>query len=110
MTETQAKISQIAAKRRLTSDKIAIDVRVAHAALVSAWEQVSETALAQKFAEDLAERERQNQEAGASDLLKVALREQYALESAEKNVDALKLYFESLADYRAAVAEDQLDR
>ena len=110
MTETQAKISQIAAKRRLTSDKIAIDVRVAHAALVSAWEQVSETALAQKLAEDLAERERQNQEAGASDLLKVALREQYALESAEKNVDALKLYFESLADYRAAVAEDQLDR
>lgn len=110
MTETQAKISQIAAKRRLTSDKIAIDVRVAHAALVSAGEQVSETALSLKLAEDLAERERQNQEAGASDLLKVALREQYAVESAEKNVDALKLYFESLADYRAAVAEDQLNR
>ena len=110
MTETQAKIAQIAAKRRLTSDKIAIDVRVAHAALVSAGEQVSETALALKLAEDLAERERQNQEAGASDLLKVALREQYAVESAEKNVDALKLYFESLADYRAAMAEDQLNR
>jgi len=110
MTETQAKIAQIAAKRRLTSDKIAVDVRVAHAALVSAGEQVSETALSLKLAEDLAGRERQNQEAGASDLLKVALREQYAVESAEKNVDALKLYFESLADYRAAVAEDQLNR
>ena len=49
-------------------------------------------------------------EAGASDLLKVSLREQYAVESAEKHVEALKLYFESQADHRAAMAEDQIDR
>ena len=59
---------------------------------------------------DLAERERQNEEAGLSDMLKVALREQYAVESAEKNVDALQLYFHSLADFRAAVAQDDLSR
>jgi outer membrane protein TolC len=110
MTETQAKLAQLAAKRRLTADKIAVDVRVASAALNSAREQVAETAEALKLAEELAERERQNQEAGASDLLKVTLREQYAVESAEKNIDALKLYFESVADYRAALAQDQLNR
>lgn len=108
MTELQAKLSQLAAKRRITADKISVDVQMAHAALKSAWEQVSFTRDALRKAEDLAVRERQNQAAGASDLLKVTLREQYAVESAEKNVEALKLYFESEADYRAAMARDQL--
>ena len=110
MTETQGKIAQLSAKRRITADKISVDVQVAHAALRSAWEQVERTRESLEFAEDLAVRERTNQDAGASDLLKVSLREQYAVESAEKNVEALKLYFESRADYRAAMAEDQIDR
>ncbi|MFO0976233.1 MAG: TolC family protein [Planctomycetaceae bacterium] len=110
MTETQAKIAQLSAKRRLTEDKISVDVQMAYAALKSAWEQVAETQDALDKAEDLAARERKNQEAGTSDLLKVALREQYAAESAEKHVDALKLYFESQADYRAAMAQDQINR
>lgn len=110
MTETQAKIAQLSAKRRLTEDKISVDVQMAYAALISAWEQVSETQDALDKAEELAARERKNQEAGTSDLLKVALREQYAAESAEKHVDALKLYFESQADYRAAMAQDQINR
>lgn len=110
MTETQAKLAQLTAKRRLTVDKITVDVQVAHAALVSAIEQVQETGESLKLAEDLAERERQNEEAGLSDMLKVALREQYAVESAEKNVDALQLYFQAMADFRAAVAEDSLSQ
>jgi outer membrane protein TolC len=110
ITESQAKLAQLAAKRRLTADKITVDVQMAYAAIVSAFEQVAETQAALKFAEELAERERQNLEAGASDLLKVTLREQYAVESAEKQIDALKLLFESLADYRAAVAQDQLNQ
>ncbi|MEJ7591728.1 MAG: TolC family protein [Planctomycetaceae bacterium] len=110
MTESQGKIAQLSAKRRLTADKISVDVQMAHSALRSAWEQVERTRESLKYAEDLAVRERTNQDAGASDLLKVSLREQYAVESAEKNVEALKLYFESRADYRAAMAEDQIDR
>ncbi len=110
MTETQSKIAQLAAKRRITADKISIDIQMAHAALRSAWEQVERTREAVAYAEDLAARERTNEEAGVSDMLKVSLREQYAYESAEKNVEALKLYFESQADYRAAMAEDQIDR
>jgi hypothetical protein len=41
---------------------------------------------------------------GASDLLKVTLREQYAAESALKEMDALLLYHLTQADYQAAVA------
>lgn len=110
MTELQGKLAQLSAKRRITADKIGIDVQMAHSALRSAWDQVVSSRESLKHAEDLATRERQNQEAGASDLLKVTLREQYAVESAEKNVDALKLYFESRADYRAAMALDQIGR
>ena len=110
ITELQAKLAQLAAKRRITADKISVDVQMAHAALKSAWEQVEQTRVALRHAEDLAARERTNQEAGASDLLKVTLREQYAVESAEKNVEALKLYFESQADYRAAMAQDEINR
>jgi hypothetical protein len=110
MTETQGKLAQLTAKRRITADKISVDVQMAHAGLKSAWEQVEHTRAALAGAEDLAARERANQAAGGSDLLKVSLRELYAVESAEKNVEALKLYFESLADYRAAMAEDQIDR
>jgi len=110
MTELQAKLAQLSAKRRITADKISVDVQMAHAALKSAWDQVVSSQESLKHAEDLAARERTNQEKGASDLLKVTLREQYAVESAEKYVDALKLYFESRADYRAAMALDQIGR
>ncbi|MFN8710687.1 MAG: TolC family protein [Planctomyces sp.] len=110
MTELQGKIAQVSAKRQITADKIMVDVRMAHAALRSAYLQVQQSLEALRHAEDLAARERQNQEAGVSDLLKVALREQYAVESAEKNVDALRLFFESRADYRAAMGLDQIDR
>jgi outer membrane protein TolC len=110
MTELQGKLAQLSAKRRITTDKISIDVQMAHAAVKSAWEQVEQTREALKYAEDLATRERTNQEAGLSDLLKVTLREQYAVESAEKNIEALQLYFQSRADYRAAMALDQIDR
>ena len=110
MTELQGKLAQLSAKRRITADKISVDVQMAHAALRSAWDQVVSSQESLKHAEDLAARERTNQEKGASDLLKVTLREQYAVESAEKYVDALKLYFESRADYRAAMALDQVGR
>lgn len=110
MTELQGKVAQISAKRRLTADKISVDVQMAQAALISAWDQVLLTKQGLSNAEDLAARERQNQEAGLSDMLKVALREQSTVEYADYYVDALRLYFESRADYRAAMAEDQIDR
>lgn len=108
MQAVQGKISQLNAKRRLLNDKIASDVEQAHVGLQAALEQVRQAREAVALAEKVAQQERRNYEEGASDLLKVTLREQYAAESAEKEVDALLLYFQARADYRAALAQDRL--
>ncbi|QDV52607.1 TolC family protein [Gimesia fumaroli] len=102
------KISQLNAKRKLTEEKIVAEVESAYAGLIGAFKQAKQAEQAVGYAEDLARRERRNFEEGLSDLLKVTLREQYAVESAEKAVDAKLLYFKEQADYRAALAEDQL--
>lgn len=108
MQAVLAKISQLNAKMRITEDKIVSEVQMAYASLVAAYEQVQQADQAVAYAEDLAERERLNLELGLSDLLKVTLREQYAVESEMKSVDALLIYFKAQADYRAALAQDRL--
>lgn len=108
VTAIQGKLAQLNAKRRITEDKIAVEVRNAYIALQTAYERVLETRRAVEFAEDLARRERRNAEEGLSDMLKVAIREQYAVESADKEVEALLLYYQAQADYRAALAIDRL--
>jgi outer membrane protein TolC len=83
-------------------------VQVAAAARDAALVQVEQAREAVRLAEDLAERERQNFDLGASDLLKVTLREQYAAESALKAVEALWQYHTAEADLRAALGADRL--
>ena len=102
----RGKLAQLSARRRLTEDKIVIDVEVAYAALATAFEQVVQAREAVRHADELAERERINQEEGLSDLLKVTLREQYAAEAATKEIDALLQYFRARTDYRAALGQD----
>ncbi|CAK9015272.1 Uncharacterized protein YbcI [Durusdinium trenchii] len=104
MQAIEGKISQLNAKRRFTEDKIVADVQGVYAGLLSAYEQVLQARQAVEYAEELAQRERRNFELGASDLLKVTLREQYAVESANKTVDALLMYYQAQADYRALFA------
>ncbi|QDT91631.1 TolC family protein [Gimesia algae] len=106
--KVSGKISQLSAKRKLTEEKIVAEVEFAYAGLIGAYKQAQQAEQAVGYAEDLARRERRNFEEGLSDLLKVTLREQYAVESAEKAVDAKLLYFREQADYRAALAEDQI--
>lgn len=108
MTALEGKLSQLSAKRRLVADKIAIDIEAARIGVEAALRQVQETTEAVRLAEELADRERRNLELGLSDLLKVTLREQYAAESALKSVEALLIYYESLADLRAALGTDRL--
>lgn len=108
MQATRGKIVQVAAKQRLTEDKVVADVQAVYAALIAAYEQVQQMQQSVEYAEDLARRERRNLELGLGDLLNVALREQFAVEAAGKLVDSLLLYYVAQADYRAALAEDQL--
>jgi len=105
----EGKLAQISAKRRMVADKISVDVQNAVIAIDAAVTQVEQTREAVRLAEDLAERERQNQEEGLSDLLKVTLREQYAAESAQKYVDAVQLYHQAQADLRAALGIDRVE-
>ncbi len=104
---TQSKIAQVGAKRQMTQEKIATDVQSVYAALVAAHERVRLTRDAVENAEDLAQRARRSYAEGATDLLTVALREQFAISDAEKAVDALLLYYLAQVDYRAAMALDQ---
>lgn len=108
MQAAQGKIAQVSARLRLSEDKVVADVQAVYAALFAAYEQVDQMRQSVEFAEDLARRERRNLDLGASDLLTVALREQFAVEAASKLVDALLVYYLAQADYRAALAEDQL--
>jgi outer membrane protein TolC len=108
VTALEGKLAQLSAKRRLLADKVAVDVEAARIGLAAALKQVDEATAAVRLAEELADRERRNLELGLSDVLKVTLREQYAAESALKAVDALLVYYQSLADFRAALGMDRL--
>lgn len=105
---TQAKIAQVNSRRRLLEDQIVAEIQAIYAALEAAYERVQLTRQAFEYADDLAKREGRNYELGATDLLTVALREQFAVEAAEKAVDALLLYYLAQVDYRASLAEDQV--
>ena len=106
MTAVESKIGQLAAKRRMTADKIATDVQAVYAALVAAYQQIERAHESAELADRLAEIERRKFELGKSDLLSVNLREQQAAEAQSTEVDALYEYFAARADYRAILARD----
>jgi outer membrane protein TolC len=108
MSAVDAKMMQLAAKRRITSDKITIEVQSAYAAMVAALERVTRARESVVLAAQLASIERRKQELGEVDLLSVNLRELQAAEAADVEVDALVDYFLARSDYRAALATDQL--
>jgi outer membrane protein TolC len=104
----QGKLAQLGAQRRMIEDQIAVDVQSAYAGLLAAYQQVQEAKEAVGLAAELARLERRKLQEGLSDVLNVALREQFAVEAAERQVDAMLNYYLAQADYRAAVAIDQL--
>lgn len=108
LTAVQGKLAQLSSKRRLAADKIVADVESVYAGLVAAYQRIVETREAVRLANEMADRERLNQQEGLSDLLKVTLREQYAAEAAMKEIDALLQYFRARADYRAALGYDRV--
>lgn len=108
MSAIDAKITQISAKRRMTGDKITIEVQVAYAAMVAALERVDRARESVELAAQLAAIERRKAELGEVDLLSVNIRELQAAEAADVEVDALLDYFLARTDYRAALAVDRV--
>ena len=106
MTAVEAKLGQLAAKQRMTADKITTDVQAVYAALVAAYQQIERAHESAELADRLAEIERRKFELGESDLLSVNLREQQAAEAQITEVDAMYEYFAARADYRATLARD----
>jgi len=106
MTAVRSKLEQLAAKRRMTANKIAVDVQNVYAALMAAYQQIERAHESAELADRLAEIERRKFELGESDLLSVNLREQQAAEAEGTEVDAMYDYFVAGADYRATLARD----
>jgi len=106
LTSLEAKRAQLTEKRRLSEDKIRTDIAIAFAAVSAAYERVQRTTEARDLADYMAEVERAKFDAGESDLLKVALREEKAAESAGKAIDAQLEYQLGLAHLRAAAGID----
>ena len=102
----RGKLVQVAAKRRFTEDKIRTEIQSTHAAIMAARERLGKARESKKLAEYMADVERRRFELGDSNLLAVVLREQYAIEAAEAEVDALLEYHSARAEYDAAMARD----
>lgn len=106
MTAVEGKLGQLAAKRRMTADKITTEVTAVYAALLAAYKQITRAHESAELAVRLAEIERRKFALGESDLLSVNLREQQAAEAQSTEVDALYEYFAARADYHAILARD----
>mgnify|MGYP002628049756 FL=1 len=104
MQAVQGKIAQVTAKRRMVQDKVIAEVQTAYAGLIQSRLEVLNARQAVSLATKMAEIERRKFEVGESDLLKVALREQYALEAAEEEVSATFNHFTAFSDYAATLA------
>ncbi|HAD59035.1 MAG TPA: transporter, partial [Planctomycetaceae bacterium] len=109
MNAVQAKIAQVNAKRQMVSDKITAEVRFAFAGLIQTHQEVLKAREAVRLARRMATIERRKFELGESDLLKVALREQYSLEAAEEAISATLGHFQAFSNYAAALAVDRPD-
>ncbi|MCA9038079.1 MAG: TolC family protein, partial [Planctomycetaceae bacterium] len=107
MHAVQTKMAQVAAKRRMTRDKITAEVGTAYAGMIQSRQEALNARKAVELATRMAEIERRKFEVGDSDLLKVALREQYALEAAEEEITATWNHFVAYTDYMATLAIDR---
>lgn len=107
MHAVQAKMSQVAAKRLMVKDKVAAQVRLAYAGLIQSRQEVLKAREAVSLASQMADFERLLFESGQSDLLKVALREQYALEAAEDLITATLTHFIAFTEFAATLAIDR---
>lgn len=106
LTATQAKMTQVAYKRQLTSDKISIDVQRAVAAINANYQVIEQEVRNVELATYMAQVERRVFEVGRTDLFLLNSREEIAVNAATTLIEAKLKYFLSRADYRAALALD----
>ncbi|MEZ6044038.1 MAG: TolC family protein [Planctomycetaceae bacterium] len=105
---SSAKMAQLNIKREFMEDKIVAEVQSAYAGVKAAEERIGKAVEARELAEYLSDVEMRKFDLGQSDLLAVFLREQYAIEAADGEIEARLEYQLALADFLAALADDLL--
>lgn len=103
LREAEQKLGQIEAKRRLTENKIVIQVQDAMSALDTAYRRFEQANENLRLAREIVKVERLRFAETESDLFKVALQEQLALEAEFLVIDAKTDYLIAAAAYRAAI-------
>ena len=106
IASVEAKITQIALKRRFAEDKISTEVQQALIAIDAAFRSISKANESVELNREMQRLEELTIEKGASDLLLLNVREASTFDARLTELDALLNYFESQADYRAATALD----
>lgn len=99
----EGKLAQVRAKSQFTQEKIIAEVQSASAALNAAFQQLELARRSLELARQMEAAERRKFDLGDSNLLLVNLREQATADAASTLVEAHLNYFDSAADYRAAL-------
>lgn len=101
-----ANLGQLAKEKEFARDNILADANDSFSAVTAAYLALEQTSENVRLSKQLEEAEKMKFEEGASDLLAVQIREQATFDARILEINALKSYFKSLADYLAAVAKD----
>ena len=102
----EGKLVQIATKRQFAENKIATEVQNAVVTIEAAYRSIDKAKESVKLNEQLERLETIKLDKGDSDLLLLNLREAATFDARVVEIEALLHYFESQADYRAALALD----
>ena len=102
----EGKLVQIATKRQFAENKITIEVQNAVITIDAAYRSIDKARESVKLNEQMQQFEGVKLERGDSDLLLLNLREAATFDARVVELEALLHYFESQADYRAAMALD----
>jgi outer membrane protein TolC len=101
---SQGKLAQLAAKQRLTQQKIAVEVRNALTAMNADYNQIEQARQTVQLAQRMEEAERTKFQQGASNILLINLREQATVDAQLMVIAAEADYFRSAAALHAAIA------
>jgi outer membrane protein TolC len=104
----QGKLSQLAAKRRYSADKVAMEVRDAVSALEAAEGRIDRARTTVQLARQSLELGRQGFESGDLTVVTLNLYEQAVLDADVQLIEAQADYFKAWAAYQAAVGADPL--
>ena len=106
VTAAEGKLAQIANKRKFVEDKIATEVQNVVVTIDAAYRSIDKAHESVRLNEQMQKYEIVKLEKGDSDLLLVNLREAATFDARVVEIEAIQRYFESQADFRAALALD----